>query len=106
MGEPALFPLQGLTELDRTEPAVGRLAQLHEYLVLGQREPGIGLQLPVQAGAQQRSRAQVRTPGPLLVCGEPLTDHGPTLPGMNDVSCMLVDMTRHLLTRRRLTRFQ
>src|SRR5580698_10533406 len=30
----------------------------------------------------------------------------PTLPGMNDVSCMLLDMARHLLTRRGLTRFQ
>ncbi len=58
MGEPALLPVQGGSELERAEPAAGRLAQLHEHLVLRQREPGIGLQLPVQPGPQQRSRAQ------------------------------------------------
>ncbi len=88
MGEPALLPVQGGSELERAEPAAGRLARLHEHLVLRQRGPGIGLQLPVQPGPQQRSRAQVGTPGPLLIRGEPLADHDPTVAGMNDVSCM------------------
>ena len=33
--------------------------------------------------------AQVGTPGPLLVCGEPRSGHDSITPGMNDVSCML-----------------
>jgi hypothetical protein len=87
--EPALLPVQGEAELKRAEFAVRRLAELHEHLVLRQREPGIRLQLPVQPGVQQRSRAQVGTPGSLLVFRKPLDRHDLMVSGINDVSFML-----------------
>jgi hypothetical protein len=87
--EPALLPVQGEPELERAELAVGRLAELHEHFVLRQREPGIRLQLPVQPSGQQRSRAQVGTPGTLLGRGEPLDGHDPMVSGINDTSYML-----------------
>src|SRR5580693_4243304 len=55
--ESALLPVQGQAELERAELALGRLAELHEHLVLGQREPAISLKQPVQPGGQQRSGA-------------------------------------------------
>ena len=55
VGEPALLPVQGTAELERAEPLTGRLAEMHEHVVLRQRQPRIGLQLPVQPGGQQRS---------------------------------------------------
>jgi nitroreductase len=94
--KPALLPVQGEAELERAEHAFWRLAELHEHLVFRQREPGIGLQLPVQAGGQQRPHAQVGAPGALLVRGEPLGGHGLMVPGINDVSSTLTShMTRH-----------
>src|ERR1700693_6144320 len=87
--EPALLPVQGQAELERAELALGRLAELHEHLVLGQREPAIGLKQPVQPGGQQRSGAQVSTPGSLFVRSQPPVGHSPMLPGINDVSYML-----------------
>jgi hypothetical protein len=87
--EPALLPVQGEAELERAEPAAGRLAELHENLVLRQREPGFCLQLPVQPGGEQHSGAQVGAPGALLVRGQPLDSHGLIVPGINDASCML-----------------
>jgi hypothetical protein len=89
VGEPALLPVQGEPELVRAELAARRLAELHEHFVLRQREPGIRLQLPVQPGGQQRSRAQVGAPGALLGRDEPLDGHDHMVPGINDTSCML-----------------
>ena len=48
-----------------------------------------GLSLPVQPRRQQRSRAQVGTPGTLLGGSEPLDGHDLMVPGINDTSCTL-----------------
>jgi hypothetical protein len=86
--KPALLPVQGAAELDGPQLALRRLGELHEDLVLRQREAGFGLQLTVQPGSKQGSGPQVRAPGTLLVRGEPLDGHAVIVPGINDVSYM------------------
>jgi len=41
MGQAALLPVQRLADLERAKPVPWRLAELHEHLVLGQREPAV-----------------------------------------------------------------
>ena len=43
MGQAALLPVQRFADLERPEPVLRRLAELHEHLVLGQGKPGIPL---------------------------------------------------------------
>src|ERR1700761_7765615 len=38
MGQPALLPVQRLADLERPQPVLWHLAELHEHLVFGQRE--------------------------------------------------------------------
>jgi hypothetical protein len=47
MGQAALLPVQRLADLERPEPLLRFLAELHEHLVLGKGKPGIVLQLAV-----------------------------------------------------------
>ena len=53
------------------EAGARRLAELHEHLVLRQRQPAVLLQLPVEGGGKQRAHPQVGPPRPLLVFAEP-----------------------------------
>src|SRR5664280_2234159 len=85
MGQPALFPLQLLRELVDPQPRLGRVAEPHEHLVVGEGQAVALLQLPVEPGVEVRGHLQQAAPGRRLVVAEP-SGHG-------------VHGTRELMTR-------
>ena len=69
--QPTLFPLQTSRELEWPQASVLGVGELHEHLVVGERQAAVGLQLPVEAGSQLSLHLQVGPPDPLLTFVEP-----------------------------------
>lgn len=71
MGHPAAFPSDMGGQIAHPHTVLAGTAQRHQHVVVRQRQPGIGLQLPVHLVVHPQLDAHEGNPGALLFRAQP-----------------------------------
>jgi hypothetical protein len=71
MGQAALLPLQRIGQFEDPRSAIGPVGELNQHVEVGQRQAGLGVELPIESRHQASVHGEEAAPSALLLVVEP-----------------------------------